>query len=102
HTSQTLNAGETATDNAKVIVGKHADLLAELSQSINALHLAMGDIGASRGEPGSLTDAVTSFTVSDFARTFPSNGSGSDHGWGGHHLVVGGAVKGGATYGQFP
>ncbi len=102
HTGQTNNAGQTTTDNAKVIIGSHANLMAELSQSLNALHLAMSDIGTLRGIPTILRDAVTSFTVSDFTRTFPSNGSGSDHGWGGHHLVVGGAVKGGATYGKFP
>ena len=49
-----------------------------------------------------LADGVTAFTVSDFSRTFPANGQGSDHGWGGHQIVVGGAVKGGATYGRFP
>ena len=102
HTNQTNNAGQTTTDNAKVILGSQANLLAELSQAMNALHVAMGDIGVARGAPASLTSAVTSFTVSDFARTFPSNGFGSDHGWGGHHLVCGGAVRGGATYGKFP
>ncbi len=45
---------------------------------------------------------MTSFTASDFGRTFPSNSLGSDHGWGSHHLVVGGAVQGQRTYGTFP
>jgi uncharacterized protein (DUF1501 family) len=45
---------------------------------------------------------VTLFTASDFGRTFASNGSGTDHGWGGHHFVVGGAVKGKEVYGEFP
>jgi uncharacterized protein (DUF1501 family) len=45
---------------------------------------------------------VTLFTASDFGRTFASNGSGTDHGWGGHHFVVGGAVKGKEIYGEFP
>ncbi len=49
-----------------------------------------------------LDDSVTSFTSSDFGRTFPSNGQGSDHGWGSHHLIFGSAVKGGMTYGTFP
>ena len=45
---------------------------------------------------------VTLFTESEFSRTFqPNTNGGSDHAWGGHHLVVGGAVKGG-LYGQFP
>lgn len=45
---------------------------------------------------------VTTFTASDFSRTFTSNGDGTDHAWGGHHFVMGGAVKGGDIYGQFP
>src|SRR5438045_7431615 len=49
-----------------------------------------------------LSNNVTAFTASDFGRTFPSNGQGSDHGWGSHHLILGGAVKGQRTYGAFP
>jgi uncharacterized protein (DUF1501 family) len=45
---------------------------------------------------------VTTFTASDFGRTFTSNGDGTDHGWGAHHFVMGGAVKGGDLYGRFP
>ena len=49
-----------------------------------------------------VSNNVTTFTLSDFARTFkPANG-GSDHAYGGHHLVIGGAVNGQATYGKFP
>ena len=63
------------------------------------------------GAPKSFHDAtvelgvdsqVTSFTASDFGRTLASNGDGSDHGWGGHHLVLGGAVAGGRFHGQLP
>ncbi|MEM6748423.1 MAG: DUF1501 domain-containing protein [Pseudomonadota bacterium] len=45
-------------------------------------------------------DKVTTFTVSDFGRTLAANASGTDHGWGGHHFVMGGAVKGGRVIGQ--
>ena len=45
---------------------------------------------------------VTSFTISDFGRTLTSNGKGSDHGWGGNNIVIGGAVQGGQIFGEFP
>ena len=46
---------------------------------------------------------VTTFTESDFSRTLqPTSGGGSDHAWGSHHLVLGGAVQGGQIYGKFP
>jgi len=102
HTNQTNNQGQTTTDNAKVIIGDHANRLAEISQVLNALYLALSDIGTPAGFSTPLKDCVTAFTASDFSRTFPANGYGSDHGWGGHQLVMGGAVKGGATYGKFP
>ncbi|MEY4980058.1 MAG: hypothetical protein RLZZ352_2328 [Pseudomonadota bacterium] len=49
-----------------------------------------------------LLNNTTLFSASDFGRTLTSNGDGSDHGWGGHHFVAGGAVQGGNIYGQFP
>uniref|UniRef100_UPI003F6A35DD DUF1501 domain-containing protein n=1 Tax=Aequoribacter sp. TaxID=2847771 RepID=UPI003F6A35DD len=47
-------------------------------------------------------DNVTLFTASDFGRTLAVNGDGTDHGWGGHHLVMGGAVQGGQILGTIP
>ncbi len=87
HTNQTPGPGATT-------IGAHANLLAELSQSALAFQRAMEQFGLSKN--------VTAFTASDFSRTFPSNGQGSDHGWGSHHLILGGAVKGRQTYGDFP
>ena len=87
HSSQTPGPGQT-------VVGSHANLLAELSQGLFAFQRAMEQLG--------LSNNVTAFTASDFGRTFPANGLGSDHGWGSHHLVVGGAVHGRRTYGRFP
>jgi uncharacterized protein (DUF1501 family) len=92
-----LHTGQTDynTNNPNnVLIGAHTNLLAELSQSMNAFQRAMEQLG--------LSDNVTSFTASDFGRTFPSNGQGSDHGWGSHHLILGGSVKGQRTYGSFP
>jgi uncharacterized protein (DUF1501 family) len=51
---------------------------------------------------GDMRSQVTLFTASEFGRTFTSNGDGTDHGWGAHHFVVGGAVKGNDIYGVFP
>jgi uncharacterized protein (DUF1501 family) len=49
-----------------------------------------------------LDQAVTTFTASEFGRTLSNNGDGTDHGWGGHHFVIGGAVDGGRVYGELP
>ena len=49
-----------------------------------------------------LASDVTTFTAADFGRTLTVNGDGTDHGWGSHHFVVGGAVKGGDIYGDIP
>jgi len=69
-------------------------LLADISRSVKAFHDAMNELG--------LGEQVTLFTQSDFGRTLTSNGDGSDHGWGGVQMVVGGAVRGGRMYGQYP
>jgi uncharacterized protein (DUF1501 family) len=71
-----------------------ADLSARIDQAMRYFDDTLGNLNA-RG-------AVTTFTASDFGRTFTSNGDGTDHGWGAHHFVMGGAVKGGDLYGRFP
>jgi uncharacterized protein (DUF1501 family) len=71
-----------------------ADLLAELSTGMNAFYSATAELGVEQ--------SVTTFTASDFGRTLPTNGSGSDHGWGSHQFVMGGAVRGNQLYGAFP
>jgi uncharacterized protein (DUF1501 family) len=91
HTSQvTFNANGTVTSTT----GTHANLLSDISACMFAFQRAMEQLGVSNG--------VTAFTASDFARTFPTNSQGSDHGWGAHHMIMGGAVKGGQTYGKLP
>ncbi len=72
----------------------HGGLLAKVSAAMTAFYEATVEMG--------VADKVTTFTASDFGRTLASNGDGSDHGWGSHHFVVGGAVKGKAFYGTPP
>jgi len=72
----------------------HADLMARLSHALGYFDTVLGALN--------LRNSVTTFTASDFGRSFTSNGDGTDHGWGGHHLVLGGAVKGRDLYGNFP
>ncbi len=72
----------------------HAALLGDLDSALTGFNTALNGLGAS--------EQVTTFTASDFGRTFNSNGRGSDHGWGGHHAVMGGAVNGSQIYGEYP
>jgi len=68
--------------------------LTEVDQAIGAFNAAMVQLG--------VAERVTLFTASDFGRGLQSNGRGSDHGWGAHHFVVGGAVRGNRVYGTWP
>jgi uncharacterized protein (DUF1501 family) len=70
----------------------HANLFADVSRNVSAFYQATVEMGCA--------DQVTTFTASDFGRTFNTNGDGSDHGWGSNHFVVGGAVKGGDIHGK--
>jgi uncharacterized protein (DUF1501 family) len=101
HSAQTNNAGSVNPTPGGAILGSQANLLAELSQAMNAFQAAMHKIGVQYGD-ADFEKRVTSFTNSDFGRTFPSNNVGSDHGWGSHHIVMGGAVNGQRTYGNWP
>ena len=69
-------------------------LMARVAHSVDYFMTAVAGLG--------LANNVTLFTASDFGRTLASNGDGSDHGWGSHHFVAGGAVKGRTIYGKFP
>lgn len=73
---------------------KHPSLLKDLSENLSALYQALDEQG--------LSDNVTTFTMSDFGRRMTSNGNGTDHGWGGHQLVIGGAVKSTQPIGTWP
>jgi len=97
-----LHSGQTdAPAGGSVLNGSHANLLAEISQCMNAFQAAMDQIGTLHSDPD-FSKRVTAFTCSDFGRTFQGNGQGSDHGWGNHHMIMGGAVHGKQTYGKFP
>jgi uncharacterized protein (DUF1501 family) len=81
-------------DHHDDVLDNQMAMLSMVSQAMNEFNSAMEEIG--------MADCVTTFTVSDFARTLSSNGNGTDHGWGGNCMVMGGAVAGGTIYGQFP
>jgi uncharacterized protein (DUF1501 family) len=70
------------------------NLLTDMSASIAAFHAASVELG--------VAGQVTTFTQSDFGRTLTSNGDGTDHGWGGHQLIAGDAVRGRDIYGRMP
>lgn len=72
----------------------HPGLLTQLAAGLQSFQAALEELG--------VADRVTTFTASDFGRTLTSNGDGSDHGWGSHHLVMGGALRGGRFWGTPP
>src|SRR5690606_39305199 len=74
----------------------HASLMAQLSQAIAYFNQLMANPQVNAAKEATL------FTASDFGRTLTSNGDGTDHGWGAHHFVTGGAVRGGGIYGPVP
>jgi len=76
------------------LASRHPALLAQLGQALAAFKAAMVDLG--------LDESVTTFTASDFGRTLTVNGDGSDHGWGSHHVVMGGSVNGQRFWGRLP
>jgi uncharacterized protein (DUF1501 family) len=84
--------------NQTAAAGSQATLLQQVSQAIDAFYNATVNMGVQNN--------VTTFTLSDFGRTLQPAGAGagvgSDHAWGNHHFVVGGAVKGGDFYGAYP
>jgi uncharacterized protein (DUF1501 family) len=91
---QIFFAGMGGFDNHENLLGNHAGLMTTIDQAINAFILTL--------EARGVADRVTTFTESEFNRTGNANANaGTDHAWGGHHMVLGGAVAGG-VYGTFP
>lgn len=93
-TRQTFFIGMGDFDTHGDQLRRHVNLLQQLSDGLAAFDSALTELG--------LNEQVTTFTMSDFGRTLTSNGDGTDHGWGSHQLIMGGAVKGGDIYGTYP
>jgi uncharacterized protein (DUF1501 family) len=92
---QIFFAGIGSFDTHSDQLALQSSLLAQTSSAISAFYQATEELGIAK--------QVTTFTMSDFSRALqPNSNSGSDHGWGGHHVVVGGAVRGAQLYGTFP
>ena len=72
----------------------HSNLVGTTSNALAKFYAATAALN--------IAEKVTSFTASDFGRTFKSNGLGSDHAWASHHMVCGGAVRGGRLFGSYP
>lgn len=81
-------------DNHDELLNNHQGLLRMLSRAMGELQQALNELN--------IADKVTTFTISDFARTLTSNGNGTDHAWGGISMMMGGAVKGKKIYGEYP
>jgi len=78
------------------LVAGHGGLWNQISSAMSAFYTALADPALN------MANNVTTFTASDFGRTLDSNGQGSDHSWGAHHLIMGNAVRGNETYGIWP
>ena len=87
-----VQLGSFDTHNNQAV--QHAQLLTQLGSAFEYFDSLMVGMG--------LSNNVTAFTISDFGRTLTSNSNGTDHGWGSHHFVAGGAVQGQDMYGQYP
>jgi uncharacterized protein (DUF1501 family) len=81
-------------DSHDNLMSDHTRNMDRVSSAMKAFHDAMVSLN--------ISDKVTAFTATDFGRTLSSNGDGSDHGWGSHQFIVGGAVNGGKFYGYAP
>ena len=93
-TRQTFFVAVGGWDHHDDVLENQAAMLPAISRGLQEFRDALVELD--------VLNEVTTFTSSDFGRTLTSNGKGSDHGWGGHHIVMGGSVAGGAIYGDYP
>lgn len=91
---QTIFVSRGGWDHHSSLIQPQQNLLAELTPALAAFQKGLEKCG--------LADSVITFSASDFARTLRSNGSGSDHAWGGNQFVMGGPIRGGQVLGQYP
>jgi uncharacterized protein (DUF1501 family) len=85
---------DAVTGNKTLLAGTHFNLLRQIDEAFKVFYDATVALGVANN--------VTTMTMTDFGRTLKSNGTGSDHGWGAHQLVMGGAVNGGRIVGAMP
>ena len=81
-------------DHHNALLTPQSDLFIELNEAIEIFWTAIQSMG--------LQNNVVLYTASDFGRTLTSNGSGSDHAWGGNHFIISGSANGGEIYGKYP
>ncbi|MEM7102731.1 MAG: DUF1501 domain-containing protein [Bacteroidota bacterium] len=81
-------------DNHDELLNNHTALMQAVNAGLSEFQAALAEMG--------VENDVTTFTISDFARTLTSNGNGTDHAWGGNVLVMGGKVNGQDIYGAYP
>ena len=72
----------------------HARLLSQLDAAMASFYLMTVELG--------VAETTLTVTASEFGRSLTSNGDGTDHAWGSHHLVMGGDVLGGRIHGRMP
>lgn len=84
-------------DTHSDLLRQHGNLMAKLDHAVDYFQKCLTQMPG-----GDMRSQVTTFTASEFGRALVNNGDGCDHGWGAHHFVIGGAVKGGDIYGRYP
>jgi uncharacterized protein (DUF1501 family) len=94
-----VNAGGYDTHSDEL--NQHTALLPVLSRALASFYNALNSVNITLPSgPTTLASVATAFTASDFGRSMTTNNGGTDHGWGSHHFVIGGAVQGGQFFGN--